>query len=134
MHPRWTRLLLVISLCMAGLRLHAQTGRFSGQVTDPQGAVIPSASLQFVNQETLVKRETTSDQGGMYSVAYLPAGKYQVVVSAGGFNTFVADNVVLGVDEAVVYNVQLSTFPHRASNGETEIRTFLGLTGLLAAN
>jgi hypothetical protein len=108
MHPRWTRLLLVFVLCAAGSRMHAQSGRFSGQVTDPQGAVVPSASLEFINQESLVKRETTSDQTGMYSVAYLPAGKYQVIVSAGSFNTFVADNVALGVDEAVVYNVQLT--------------------------
>src|SRR5579863_3704498 len=108
MHTRWTRLLLVFALCMAGSMLHAQNGRFSGQVTDPQGAVVPSASLQFINQETFVKRETASDQTGMYSVAYLPAGKYQIIVSAGSFNTFVADNVTLGVDEAVVYNVQLT--------------------------
>ena len=108
MHSKWTRLLIVTALSIAGLIAHAQTGRFSGQVTDPQGAAVQSASLQFINQESFVKRETTSDQSGMYSLAYLPAGKYQVVVSAGTFNTFVGDNVALGVDEAVVYNVQMS--------------------------
>jgi hypothetical protein len=102
---------------MTGLVLHAQTGRFSGQVSDPQGAAVPSASLQFINQETFVKRETTSDPNGMYSLAYLPAGKYQVVVSAGNFNTFIGENVALGVDEAVVYNVQLSI-----GTASTEVR------------
>jgi hypothetical protein len=88
--------------------LIAQNGRFTGQITDSQGAAIPGASIQVIHQETLVKRETVSDAGGSYSVAYLPAGKYQVIVAAGSFNTSIGNDIALGVNEAVVYNIQLT--------------------------
>jgi predicted aspartyl protease len=73
--------------------VHAQTARISGQVLDPQGAVVPKAPIQIINQETKVKLEATSDDNGHYTVAYLPAANYQVLVHIEGFsdfNTYVA--------------------------------------------
>src|SRR5215469_3896329 len=65
MHLRSLRGLCVIFLsCLFILNSHAQNSRFSGQITDPQGAAIPSASIQVVNQETQVKREAVSDGNG----------------------------------------------------------------------
>jgi hypothetical protein len=107
----------------------AQSGRFSGQITDPQGAAIPGASVQIINQETLVKREAVSDSSGMFSVAYLPAGKYQVQVSADNFNTSINKDVALGVDQSVSLNVQLtigsttSDVLVQGSSAATEINT-----------
>lgn len=109
MHLRGFRGLLIILLsCLPTLSAFAQSGRFTGQVTDSQGAAIPEASIQVINQETLVKRETASDASGMYNVPYLPAGKYQIVVSAGSFNTSMRSDVTLGVGNAFLYNVQLT--------------------------
>ena len=66
-------LLIVFLLSLSASFAFAQSGRFSGQVTDPEGAAIPSATVQVINQETLIKREATTDASGMFSVAYLPA-------------------------------------------------------------
>jgi hypothetical protein len=129
MHVRSVRrLLLSVLICLASLPAVAQNGRFSGQVTDPQGAAISGASIQVINQQTLVRRETASDANGMYGVAYLPAGKYQVIVAAGSFNTSIAQDVALGVDGTVVYNVQLTigsatTEVRVEAEGATEVNT-----------
>jgi hypothetical protein len=101
-------LLAIVMLALFTFPAAAQSSRFSGQVTDSQGAAISSASIQIINQETLVKREATSDAQGLYSVAYLTAGKYQVIVTAKNFNTFIGNDVALGVDDTVQYNVQMT--------------------------
>ena len=100
--------LVILLLCFSALSALAQSGRFTGQITDPQGAAIPGASVQVINQDTLVKREAVSDASGTYSVPYLPAGKYQIVVSAGSFNTSIRSDVALGVADVFLYNVQLT--------------------------
>ena len=119
-------LLFVLLLCLAAFPALAQSGRFTGQITDTQNAAIPGASIQVINQETMVKRETVSDESGLYSVPYLPAGKYQIVVSAGNFNTSIRSDVALGVSDVFVYNVQLtvgstSTEVKVEGGGATEI-------------
>ena len=109
MHLRGVRgVLVILLLCFPALSALAQSGRFAGQITDPQGAAIPGASIQVINQDTLVKREAESDASGTYSVPYLPAGKYQIVVSAGNFNTSIRSDVALGVADVFLYNVQLT--------------------------
>ena len=105
----------------------AQSGRLTGQVTDPTGAAIPGATVEVINQDTLVKREATTDASGMFSVAYLPAGKYQIVVNSGSFNPSINHDVAMGVDQSVVFNIQLtigaasSEVTVQAGNGATEI-------------
>ena len=121
-------LFLALFCVLCALPAIGQTGRFTGQVTDSSGAAIPAANIQIINQETLVKRETVSDASGNYSLAFLPAAAYQVIVQAGSFNTFIGEGVALGVDQTVVYNIQLtvgstSTEVNVEGGGATEINT-----------
>ncbi|HEX3437460.1 MAG TPA: carboxypeptidase regulatory-like domain-containing protein [Pseudacidobacterium sp.] len=88
--------------------LQAQTARFAGQVTDPQNAAIPGATVQVINQESLVKITTKTDSAGNYVVPYLTAGKYQVIVRAEGFSQSVSKDLSLGGGQVLVYNVQLT--------------------------
>jgi len=87
--------------------VQAQTARISGKVFDPQGAVIPKAPIQIINQETKVKLETTSDENGNYTVPYLPAAGYQVLVHIEGFSDFSA-LVALGMGQALDLDIELS--------------------------
>jgi hypothetical protein len=82
-------------------------GQVSGQVTDPQQLVIPGATVEIVNQDTLVKRETKTDDAGHYSVPLLPAGRYQVVIQATGFSTVVSQDISLAPGQSTLFNVQL---------------------------
>ncbi len=84
-----------------------QTARFTGHVTDQQGASIPNAQVQLLNQDTGVKFETKSDASGTYTIPYLTAGQYQIEIDAPGFKAAV-NNVNLGMGQAFVYDVQLT--------------------------
>jgi hypothetical protein len=97
-------LLVLLVLATAG---SAQNARFTGQVTDPQNAAISHASIEITNQETGVQLHTESDDSGTYSVPYLTAGHYRVVVQAPGFNMSARD-VAVGMGQTLIFNVQLS--------------------------
>jgi hypothetical protein len=107
-----SRLLCVTTflLVLGGAALWGQnaTGRVSGEVTDPDGHAIPGASVQIVNQDTLVKRDAKTDAVGAYSVLSLPPGSYQVLVDAEGFSRRSSAVLKLAPGQAVVFNAQMS--------------------------
>jgi carboxypeptidase family protein/TonB-dependent receptor-like protein len=83
----------------AAIPIHAQvTGAtISGTVTDASGAAIPGAQVSIKNTATGITRDTPTDSDGFYTVPNLPAGNYEVRVSAKGFSTAVQSNITLGV-------------------------------------
>ena len=78
-------LLLIVSL--SPLRLFAQStfGSIVGTVKDSSGAVIPGATVMLTNIGTAAQRTVVTDQHGDYSLVNLNPGKYQITVSAAGF-------------------------------------------------
>jgi Carboxypeptidase regulatory-like domain len=107
---RWLLLAVALVPVFSALRLAGQTatGRFSGQVTDPDGAAIPAATIQIVNQETLVKREAKTDSTGAYTVPGLPPGRYQLIVEAQGFSRRSSQILSLAAGQAIVFNAQIA--------------------------
>ncbi|MBT9331580.1 TonB-dependent receptor [Paracidobacterium acidisoli] len=98
----------ILLTLLASVPAAAQTGRFSGQVADQGGGVIPGATVQVVNQDTLVKRETKTDATGNYSVVSLPPGRYQVIIDADGFNRISSEAVSLAAEQTFVFNAKMS--------------------------
>jgi Carboxypeptidase regulatory-like domain/TonB-dependent Receptor Plug Domain len=84
------------------------TGRISGQITDPDGRAISDATVQIVNQDTLVRRTAKTDATGAFVVLSLSPGQYQVIVEAGGFNRRQSEVVALVSGQAVVFNARMS--------------------------
>ena len=84
------------------------TGSIAGTVTDAQGAVVPSATVQATNLDTGFFRSTTTGDDGAYRIEYLPIGKYSVAVEAQGFKKFLQQNLVLAVDETQTLNAMLA--------------------------
>lgn len=111
MYRLFSRLLYAAALfvVLASLPLVAQsvTARLSGQIADPDGGAIPGASIQVINQETLAKRDATTDGAGNYVVASLPAGRYQIVVDAQGFNRRSSSIITLVAGQNFVFNAQM---------------------------
>lgn len=70
-----------------GLPKPSSTGKISGTVTDPNGAVIPSALVSLTNEDTSEYRVTTANYEGYYEFIDLPDGKYKIKIEAGGFET-----------------------------------------------
>jgi outer membrane receptor protein involved in Fe transport len=61
------------------------TGKITGVVTDPSGAVVSNATVTVTNMATNVAKETRTDSSGFYQVPLLPIGKYKAVGAAPGF-------------------------------------------------
>ena len=92
---RTISLLGVVLACQPAL---AQTtfATVTGVVIDTSGATIPSAVVTATNIETNIEAQTTSNESGIFTVPQLKEGTYNIRVSAPGFKTFLASNVILG--------------------------------------
>jgi hypothetical protein len=108
LYPRLLSAFVLIALLFCPSLYGQSSGGFSGQVTDQDGGAIPGATVQIINQETLVKREVKTDAGGAYTVPSLPPGRYQVVVEADGFNRRSSDVITLSIGQNLVFNAAMS--------------------------
>src|SRR6185295_17896324 len=77
---------LLILVGMSGAVL-AQTfrGTILGTVTDPNGAVVPEATVTARNVATGIERTTVTDGVGNYTLAELQTGTYEIKVEKSGF-------------------------------------------------
>jgi hypothetical protein len=101
---------------LGSLSAIAQNARIGGQVTDPQGKALSGASVQVVNQEGTLERDTKSDASGLYSVADLPPGVYLVVVQADGLNPFTSPPQTLTAGQEITFNAQLASLKSETTN------------------
>lgn len=123
-------LYVVLFLAVLGsLPVFAQsvTGRFAGLVTDTDGGAIPGASIQIVNQESLAKRETKSDESGAYVVANVAPGRYQIIAETEGFARRTSDIITIVGGQNFVFNVQMSV---GAVQQEVEVTGGAGATAV----
>ncbi len=81
-------------VCLIGVCAFAQSnqGTITGTISDPAAAVVPAAQLEVKNTATgVVYRGGTSGTGNY--VLSVPAGTYEISVSAPGFKKFAEFNV-----------------------------------------
>ena len=78
----------------------------SGVVSDPNGAVVSGALVTLTQQSTGVRRETTTNGEGLYTLTSLAAGDYQLGVMATGFQAAPL-NVTLQVGRSTTQSVPL---------------------------
>ncbi|MGA3132165.1 MAG: carboxypeptidase regulatory-like domain-containing protein [Terracidiphilus sp.] len=110
--PRIIRSVQVLALAAALFALasqaHAQyRTSIQGSVTDPQGAVIPGATLTLVDlgtNETVIHK---SDATGVYNFGALPADHFRLTVEKDGFTKKVLNNLQLIPEQANAVNIQL---------------------------
>jgi hypothetical protein len=63
----------------------------SGTVVDPQGAVVPDATVEIQNPVSHFDRTTTTDASGSFTIDNIPFNPYHMTVSHAGFATLVQD-------------------------------------------
>jgi len=73
------------------------TGSVTGAVTDPQGAVVPGATVTLTDVQTSFARTATSSTAGSYDFQELDPGTYTVKVSKAGFREYLATSVEVHV-------------------------------------
>jgi hypothetical protein len=115
--------LAAAALLIAGVPLLSQvnTVDLSGQVTDPQGLVIPGAKVTAKNLATGAIRTVETNAEGRYTVIGLPPGRYEVSVEASGFGRLVRDEMILVLGRPAEFNaqVQLQEATERVEISET---------------
>jgi hypothetical protein len=79
--------------------MFGQTTSLTGTVTDPTGAVVPSATITIVEIQTGAQREVTSDNQGRYTMPQLTPGTYKLTAKAAGFADVVINNLELLVNQ-----------------------------------
>jgi outer membrane receptor protein involved in Fe transport len=83
-------MMMIASVFSLALAVHAfgqqaATATIEGIVTDPNNAAVPGAKVTVKNNDTGFTRDGVADATGLYRIATLPPGVYQIVVSANGF-------------------------------------------------
>lgn len=104
------RILLWLSF-PAWLWCQVDRATLTGTVTDSSGAVVPGARVVAESQDTGWRRETQTNEAGVYVLPALPIGTYTVTVSMGGFATVRVENLRLGVGDTRTLDVQLEPAP-----------------------
>ena len=103
----YRRLGLVALTCASYALAQQQLGSVTGKVTDPQGALIPNASIQVTNLETNSVTKITSNDSGYFEANFLNPGPYNIAVEASGFKKALRQGLELQVGGRLSVDVEL---------------------------
>src|SRR5271157_1754958 len=115
--------LLSLAVSVGAPRALAQStteGAIGGTVFDPSGAVVPGAAVTVHNNGTNAEHAATTDASGYYFVGPLPPAIYTVTVTATGFETYKAEQVVVSVGSVT------SVSPHLTVGATSQTVTVTG--------
>ncbi|HEV2836949.1 MAG TPA: carboxypeptidase regulatory-like domain-containing protein [Pyrinomonadaceae bacterium] len=106
-------LVCIIALLLSGFATvtFAQdvTARIDGQVTDPAGAVVTSATVTLVNTKTGEVRTVQSGDAGNYTLTQIQPGTYDLSVKAQGFKEYLSKGLEISVGDRKTINIPLET-------------------------
>ena len=97
----------------------AATALLNGTVTDASGSSVANASISVRNTDTNTTYTATSNDRGVYTVANLTPGNYELTASYTGFANYKQTGIVLTVGEAATINIGLQV----AAQGEKVVVT-----------
>ncbi len=101
-------------LALAPQTLMAQsdssTGQLFGTVTDPNGAVMPGATVEAKNVNTGFTRRAVSDASGFYRMTLMPVGDYEIKATLAGFKTSIYRDISIGLGAStrIDFSLQIS--------------------------
>jgi len=100
--------LLVLCTFLLSTFVHAQyRASIQGVVLDPQGAVVPGATVTLVDKETNRTLSATSDDAGIYNFTALPPSTYTLTVERSGFKKKTIENYKVIAEQANALNLEL---------------------------
>ena len=82
-----------------------------GRITDPSKALVVSAGVACVENQTQVRFETTSNSSGEYYLSNVPPGAYRIEVEKTGFKKIVKPDVILHVQDALTIDFEMMVGP-----------------------
>lgn len=101
--------LFIVCCCVAVAFAQGGTGQLSGSVVDPNGAVIPGATVKLTSGINAQERETVTNDAGDFVFTLLPAGLYKLEVNANGFRPVIVDEVRINVTQTTTLPIRVET-------------------------
>src|SRR4051812_18117571 len=103
LYTRFASVIAASSFCLLMFAASAAAqefrGTIAGIVTDPNGAIVPNATVTIKNVETNVAVTLKTNDDGAYTLSTLSPGKYTVTAATEGFKTSSRENVEVRVDD-----------------------------------
>src|ERR1700733_8018191 len=122
-----TLAIAVVPFCVcvvAKAALGQGTASLAGQVTDPSGAGVSSATITAKSADTGVTQSVSSSDTGVYIIYHLNPGNYSLSVTANGFQSYIQNGILLTTGQAGTQDVRLkvgSTQETVSINADAEI-------------
>src|ERR1044072_5361941 len=117
--------LFALSLCANASAQVTASAAMSGTVRDKNEAAISNASVTITNKSTGLSRTTTTNESGEYRLDFLPAGRYDIKVSATGFGDVTVENSAVLVGKTNNFDFTMEPGPQTATvtvtAGESEL-------------
>jgi hypothetical protein len=101
---------LGILLCLSTAPAWSQatsTSTVTGQVTDQQQALVPTAQVIMTDKSTSTTRTTSTNESGRYVFVNVPSGTYDITFSKPGFMVYKVDSQQVQVGEPLTVNATL---------------------------
>lgn len=99
-------LMMAFVSVVTGAMAQATTG-ISGVVEDSSGAVVPNANIVATETETNYTAKTVTGSDGGFNLTALPAGPYNLTVTANGFEPYIQTGLILKVAQVSNVHVKL---------------------------
>jgi len=98
----------IYSLALAtGAFAQSDRGTITGTVVDPDGGVVPGASVVAENPENGARYETVTTQTGNYTLPQVPVGTYHLNVELAGFGRFRQEGIRIFVGQTAQIDARL---------------------------
>lgn len=108
-----TRFFVLAALCLVlsigqAFAQSTVTGGIRGKVVDPQGAVVPNATVTVTNVGTNKETVVTANEDGGYAANNLQPGTYTITTSVTGFASSRLEGAIVEVGQVTTVDVSLS--------------------------
>src|SRR5215468_4130918 len=100
-------LLVLVAFAFRIVSFAQYRASIQGVITDPQGAVVPEATVTLIDTQTNRTVTATTDANGIYNFHALPLSTYTVTVEKTGFKKNTIDNYVPVADQPNGLNLEL---------------------------
>ena len=100
--------LLIILFSLLSARAQTFTARLSGTVSDPSHRPVAGATIVATRTETGARQTATTASSGAYVFPAVAPGRYELAVSAGGFQKQLQKQVLLEINQAATLDFSLN--------------------------
>jgi hypothetical protein len=131
---RWVVALLLVFFFSSAAHAQLYTGSVTGVVTDPSGAVVPSAKVTLTDQNKGYSYTAATDPAtGRYVLRSIPPGTYKITVEAQNFQREVQTGIALDVSQNITADFSLrvgaATEVVEVKGGVVQLQTEDAVTG-----